>query len=298
MKVPHWLLRERQAYPLEQKIELSRAKIKEWYEYWDGMVYVAFSGGRDSTALLHLVRSIYPSVPGVFCNTGLEYPEIVDFVHQQDNITIIRPEMNFKKVIEQYGYPVVTKEIAYKIRAVRRNPSCAVSNYYMTGYKSDGVYKRRGMISEKWKYLVDAPFAISEQCCDVMKKRPFRKYQKQSRRMPILGNMAVESGSRIAAYRRHGCIVTDKGKEKCTPIAFWVQHDIANYLSGHSISIADPYQWGIRATGCIFCAFGAHTEEEPNRFQNLKIVHPKLWKYCMDKLGMREVLDYINVPYE
>ena len=54
---------------------------------------------------------------------------------------------------------------------------------------------------------------------------------------------------------------------------------------------------------CIFCGFGAHRDKCPNRFQQLKETHPKIWDYCMkdwDKggLGMKEVLDYINVPYE
>ena len=47
----------------------------------------------------------------------------------------------------------------------------------------------------------------------------------------------------------------------------------------------------------MFCMFGAHLEKEPNRFQRLKETHPKQYDYCINKLGLGEVLDYINVKY-
>ena len=105
---PGDLLKKRQGYNLQGKIFLSKERIKEWYEHWDGMVYVSFSGGKDSTVLLHLVRSMYPEVPAVFCDTGLEYPEIRDFVKTFDNVTWLKPKMTFRDVLKKYGYPVVS----------------------------------------------------------------------------------------------------------------------------------------------------------------------------------------------
>lgn len=63
-----------QALPLDVKIEKTKRRIKEWYDYWDGQVYVSFSGGKDSTVLLDLVRNVcgYTDVPAVFVDTGLE----------------------------------------------------------------------------------------------------------------------------------------------------------------------------------------------------------------------------------
>ena len=43
-----------------------------------GAVFVSFSGGKDSTVLLKLVRELYPDVKAVFCDTGLEYPEVMN----------------------------------------------------------------------------------------------------------------------------------------------------------------------------------------------------------------------------
>ena len=114
-------LRILQNYPLEMKIERTKRRIQEWVDYYgeDG-VYVSFSGGKDSTVLLDIVRSMYPDVGAVFSNTGLEYPEIVDFVKTFDNVTIIKPEKTFKKVIEEKGYPVVSKSVAQCVRLAKK----------------------------------------------------------------------------------------------------------------------------------------------------------------------------------
>ncbi len=69
-------LRQMQSLPLQVKIRMTKERIRKWYEYWDGNVYVSFSGGKDSTVLLHIVRSLYPDVKAVFSDTGLEYPEV------------------------------------------------------------------------------------------------------------------------------------------------------------------------------------------------------------------------------
>ncbi len=59
-------------------------------------VYCSFSGGKDSTVLLHLCRVLFPDILAVFCSTGNEYPEIIRFVKEQAeagaNIQIIRPK--------------------------------------------------------------------------------------------------------------------------------------------------------------------------------------------------------------
>ena len=112
-------LKQFQSLTLKAKITLSRARIKAWYEYWDGKVYVAFSGGKDSTVLLHLVRRMYPEVPAVFTDTGLEFPEIRAFVKTVDNVEWLKPKMNFRDVLVKYGFPVVSKRIAGYIHDIR-----------------------------------------------------------------------------------------------------------------------------------------------------------------------------------
>ena len=92
-------LRLMQNYPLELKIMKTQQRIREWVsEYGEDGVYVAFSGGKDSTVLLHIVRNLYPNIEGVFANTGNEFPEIVQFVRNQENIKWVKPRKSFAKV--------------------------------------------------------------------------------------------------------------------------------------------------------------------------------------------------------
>ena len=113
-------LKELQALPLERKILITQTRIIEWYQHFNGNVVVSFSGGKDSTVLLHIARQIYPNIPAVFSNTGLEYPEIQSFVRKHDNVTIVRPKMQFSEVISTYGYPLIGKEVAEAIYYARR----------------------------------------------------------------------------------------------------------------------------------------------------------------------------------
>lgn len=75
-------LKERQSWSLEQKIDHSLGAIDQFYQRLNGKVYISFSGGKDSTVLYWLARKIYPDIKAVFCNTGNEYPDIVQFVNK------------------------------------------------------------------------------------------------------------------------------------------------------------------------------------------------------------------------
>lgn len=114
-------LAQMQSLPLEAKIIMTQQRIRQWYEYWDGQVYVSFSGGKDSTVLKHIVDGMYDDVPSVFVNTGLEYPEIQKFAMSQKNVITVRPEMRFDEVLKTYGYPVIGKRQAEAIELGRKN---------------------------------------------------------------------------------------------------------------------------------------------------------------------------------
>lgn len=113
-------LYQMQAMPLEQKVIMTENRIRQWVERYglDG-VYVSFSGGKDSTVLLDIARRLYPDILAVFLDTGLEYPEVRDFVKTYDNVEWLRPKKNFKQVIEEYGYPFISKEVSETTHAAK-----------------------------------------------------------------------------------------------------------------------------------------------------------------------------------
>jgi 3'-phosphoadenosine 5'-phosphosulfate sulfotransferase (PAPS reductase)/FAD synthetase len=296
-----WLLRERQNLSLDVKIKMTEERIKEYYEHWNGMVFVSFSGGKDSTVLLHIARKLYPRMPAVFVDTGLEYPEIKEFVNTIDNVMWIRPKISFYEVIKKYGYPIISKKVARYVHDLQNanDKNKATCNLRRTGFNRKGIFCKSQKLPKKYLYLVDAPFKISDKCCDIMKKRPIYFYKKLTKRHPITGMMAEESETRLKQYLDQGCnyYTSNKNNSMSMPMSFWTEKDVWDYIRKNKISYSNIYDKGFKRTGCMFCMFGVHLEKEKNRFQIMKQTHPKQYKYCIDKLGCGDVLDYIGVEY-
>lgn len=325
-----------QSIPLDIKIKMTKRRIEEWYDAFEGMVYVSFSGGKDSTVLKHIVDSMYSDVPSVFCNTGLEYPEIQKFAMSQPGVTVVYPKMGFVDVIKKYGYPVISKEVAKNVFYAKRGNEHHYKKLFGT-FTWNG--EKSSYCTEKYSYLYDAPFNASPACCDVMKKAPMDRYARESGRKMIVGTMACESRQRTLAWVHNGCNAFEAKKPRSAPLSFWTEQDILHYLKKYDVPYCSVYGdivskvdvdgqislgditgdydhdtlglTGNTRTGCIFCMFGCHLEDEPNRFQRLKQTHPKQYAYCIggghfqdgkwmpdsDGLGLGYVLDYIGVKY-
>ena len=250
----------------------------------------------------------------MFVDTGLEYPEIRKFVKTFENITILRPEKRFDQVIKEYGFPIISKEVSEFVFNARK---CIKSEFtkYLTHYnKLTGQYldkngKKSPYCCSKWKFLLDAPFKISNKCCNIMKKKPAHQYYKQTGKKPIIATMAVESRLRTQQYLKQGCNGFKNKIPTSTPMAFWTEQDVLQYLYENKIPYASVYgeikidengkyyTTRCKRTGCMFCGYGCHLEKEPNRFQMLKETHPKQYNYIINDLGFGKVLDFINVKY-
>lgn len=303
-------LKTMQRWPLERKILVSQTKILEFGLAYTDRTYISFSGGKDSTVLLDLVRRVFPDTPAVFIDTGLEYPEIKDFVQTVPNVMWLKPKMSFRQVIAKYGYPLVSKEVAQKIYEARSKPNGSVAQRFDDN--SQAVIKYSGRYSmSKWKWLLDSSIPISHYCCVVMKKTPAKEYEKKHKRHPFLGMMACESDNRKTKWLQQGCNAFDDKRPNSNPLSFWTEQDILEYIKRFNLPYASVYgeilqdengkyyTTGCQRTGCVFCAFGCHLEKEPSRFQLLKQTHPKLYDYCMKPrenggLGLKSVFDWFN----
>ena len=308
-------LKRMQEMSLEDKITRTKLLIKEWYEYFDGKVAISFSGGKDSTVLLHIARQIYPDIPAVFFDTGLEYPEIREHVKTFDNVEWLKPKKNFKQIILEYGYPCVSKEVSQKIYDFKRTKSDKLKDRYLNGViDKNGKLNLRTRIPLKWRYLIDAPFDITHKCCYFMKKSLSHQYEKKNNVKMIVATTTEESALRTTSWILYGCNAFNSKKQQSRPMSFWTEQDILQYIKEYNIPIAKVYgdiildengkykTTGVDRTGCMFCMYGVQYEESPNRFEKMKITHPKQYEWCMrdvDKggLGLNQVLNYMKIPH-
>jgi len=219
--------------PSEKKLEQSRSAIRRWYDPFmvndqdydpELNTAVAFSGGKDSTATLALVREYHKgdlsTVNVVFNNTGVEYPETVKFVHELQrewgfNLVELKPKTTFWKLVDEYGYPV-------------------------------GKEKRPGRDG-----------TTTDNCCYHLKEKPMMDFVKENGiKIIYLGITALESHQRMIKASTHGdCYVAKKwGVRKVLPILYWSEGEVWNYLKENNIPTNPIYQKkGIDRCGCMPC---------------------------------------------
>jgi len=289
--VEGWILRQRQNNPLEVKEAMTRNRIKQFSIGRDP--YVSFSGGKDSTVLLDIAWKCDPSTKAVYIDTGLEYPEIKDFVKSKD-VKIITPKISHHKVIKKYGYPVISKMVSMALDRYRNTKDPRQKELRLNGgiNPTSGKIQKTGVIPKKWRFLINAPFKCSDRCCYFMKKEPANRFHKKTGMCPITGEMASDSNLRQQQYLKHGCNQFDKKIPKSTPLGFWFEKDIWDYIKKYNLEYSEIYDKGETRTGCIYCMFGI--QKDYGRFERLKVFHETYYNYCMDQLGNREVIDYIK----
>lgn len=362
-------LQQFQALPLNLKIRLTQTRIRTWVnEFGSDGVYVSFSGGKDSTVLLDIVRKMYPEIEAVFCDTGLEYPEIREFVKTFDNVTWLKPKMSFFQVCEKYGFPLISKEVSECVYGARkyltsviesasldRQTDIRIDNFtkrladlvamqkQTRGGKTEsivsaevleslidnkrvqqllGIFTKNGKATmesipneadrsafscERYQFFLDAPFEISQKCCSIMKKDPFKKYHKETGKVPITAQMAAESRLRTQVWLKYGCNAFDAKKQVSNPMSFWTEQDVLLYIVENNLPICSVYgdiiktnevkgqldladlglfelerplleTTGCSRTGCILCGYGCHLEKPgEGRFERLKETHPKFY---------------------
>ena len=176
-------LLQMQSLPLDAKIRMTARRISVFCDSEDA--YLSISGGKDSRVLDDLERRFVKSgIPRVFINTGLEYRSVRECGTKYADV-VLRPEKNFREVLTEYGYPVISKEVAQTITEARiglKNGKNQKRIEMLNGTlkKKDGTKSIFNI--PHYKFLLDAPFRISHKCCDVMKKKPAKKYEKETGR--------------------------------------------------------------------------------------------------------------------
>ena len=302
------------AWSLNKKIKHAKKRISEFYELTNGAIFISFSGGKDSVVLRHLVLSLYPNVKCVFSNTTNEYPEILQFVRSTPNVEWVTPKKTFIDIMQSDGFPLVSKKVSRGIKTLKHptEKNKNHTNLLLTGITSNGKKAPSYKIANKWLFLKDVPYNITDKCCDILKKRPLHEYMMNTKTFPIVGTQALESQMRGKNWITYGCnIFTDKNKIS-RPLSIWNEDDIWEYIHKFKLPYSTIYDDVIDGTtgeilvpkevrtGCAYCAYGANLETEKiNRFERLKLRKPKLFNKMMsvenNGISYRKALKEVGV---
>ena len=262
-------LKELQALPLERKMQITQTRLIEWYTAWDGKCYVSFSGGKDSTVLADQAAKVCKMLGYKlilwFSDTGLEYPEIKLTVQSMGKYledkygieveTVIDypkdkegKRITFRRVIEECGYPLISKEVSRDVGRTQKNNGINSKNGELTysykllhGMMVDKNGKPSIYNKQQWEYLVHANFKVSDNCCLIMKKRPAHKFDKESGLKPIIATMTDESNQRKMQWIKSGCNSFDLNNPASKPMSFWTEQDVLKYIKTYNIPIASVY---------------------------------------------------------
>lgn len=282
---------------LFDRIEMIKLVINK---YGEENFYISFSGGKDSTVLHYLVDEALPNnkIPRVFCNTGIEYVDIVKFVKQMaakdDRFIVLQPNMNIKETLERDGYPFKSKEHSQILRSYQETGI----KHYVTRYLDGSRNRFKCPKILKYQFTDKFKLKVSELCCKRFKKEPFEQYSKQSGRIySMTGVMSGELGARESIKN---CIVTDrKGNLKKFHPLLKVNKEFEDwYIEQRHIELCKLYYppFNFERTGCKGCPFAIKLKEQLDVMEELLPAERKqceyIWKPVYDeyrRIGYRKM---------
>lgn len=247
-KIADFRVKQQQDYRFKRAYAVTR--IWEFYNHPEiaGNCYIAV-GGLDSITLFLFIRSLGIRIPGV--SVSFLEDKSIQTVHKALGITCLKPAKKNEKerwtkatVIREFGFPVLSKEIAGKIRLLQ-NPSdknATVRHAIITGETGAyGGYRKgtRMKMAQKWLEKFGGyeneregtnyqtpDFLVSDRCCYYLKEKPCDDYAKESGRFPFMGLMASEGGRRQKALMINGCNYISPGTKRSAPFAIFNRQDI------------------------------------------------------------------------
>lgn len=326
------------AEPYELKVKRARLRIREWRDTcWENDKEPAVSvGGLDSITLLALVREeLGPDAEGISVSS-LE-DKSIQAVHKEMRVKVISPKMSKVQVLNEFGFPVISKLISAKIERLQTpGDNSPIIKAYMTGdegpwghYGHNEKFKLPDTYIEKFGGLYAefrpdlechvAPFKVSDKCCYWLKELPAIEYQQEHGIWPFLGLMQSEGGRRQYSLRRHGCNYVGKSTARSCPLNYFNRQDLLQLALDLKVHVPEIYgeivrdydgtlrTTGAKRTGCSMCGYGIHMEGRPHRFDRLRERNPKEWDFymrrcCKDEdgteYGWGRVLDYLGIGWE
>ena len=262
---------------LDDRVRDACHRIEELYYETGGKCYVSFSGGKDSTVLLSLIKqceeilTIPPNaIPAVFSNTGIEMQITIDFVkwvkdNYYPNVITIRPEKSFDWVVKNEGKPIKSKMKSKDLRQYHNGKRSDSLLLLLYGQAKTGKYMNKHLIGDHDIHMLhdDFPIKPSHKCCDWMKKKPFEQYAKEfDMKGCMQGVRQGEGGARDSAAQTrllHGgklCTWIKGGVIQKAPIIDWTEQDVEEYIKLYNVPLSKAYtEYGFHRTGCCACPY-------------------------------------------
>lgn len=329
--------RMRQTWSYKHKIQHAERMVHNFYDAicykHEANVHISV-GGLDSITLLLFIRSLGYDIPAISVSS-LE-DKSIQKIHQQLGVIPLRPLKSKVEVIREFGWPVLSKEIAGKIDTLQHPTAnnATVRHAIITG--ETGAYggnrtETRMKMSKKWLELFGglanesegvnykiAPFQVSDKCCYYLKEKPCDDYAKEHNSYPYLGLMASEGGRRQKALAMNGCNYISETTKRSAPFAIFTRQDLLQLALDLNVPVpaiygtierkmdGTLYTTKAQRTGCSMCGFGVHMEKRPHRFDRLREDNPQEWEFWMNHVmqdatgawyGWGRVLDYIGVGW-
>lgn len=316
------LMKQRNPYSI--KVAMAKDRIRDFVKACEtrGLNYHVSVGGLDSIVLASLIESMGYDVPRVSAST-LE-DSTIQKVHREMGCIVVRPLKNKVTILQEEGFPVLSKRIANKIntlanatednKTVRHaiiTGECGAQGHFATDSKMRlpmTYLKLFGGLDPEGKALGYGrpPFKVSHKCCYYLKEAPCDNWAKEHNSVPFLGLMASEGGQRADALEENGCNYFGKTTARSCPFAFFYHSDVVHLAVDLKVHIPEIYgevrtseepnefgdyeYWttGEQRTGCSMCGFGIQMEKRPHRFDRLYERNPKEWDFWMTKCCTHE----------
>ena len=302
---------------LDKHVTEAMHRIEELYYETDGKCYVSFSGGKDSTVLLALIKlceDIYTvpkdGIPAVFSNTGVELGVTLDFVrwvkeNWYPNVQIIRPEKSFDWVLKNKGKPAKSKLRAqYLGRWQHGSRTDKVTKNLVIGISNAGTRARRIVLADKDMHMLSDkfPIVLSDQCCTYLKKKPFMQYEKTNGiRGYMTGVRTAEGGARelnmMAVHDpKRICTFTARGLTLKKPIIDWPDGVVEEFITKYKVPLSGAYtKYGFHRTGCMACPFNSNVDFDLNYLYHNE---PNRYKAAMHWLKDVYIAQNVELPFD
>jgi phosphoadenosine phosphosulfate reductase len=240
---------------LQNRVNESKKMIEKHYQ--ENLGYVAWSGGKDSTSVVFLATMLYPDIPIVWFDSGLEFPENKEYIF---------------RLAEQYSF---------NLKIFSSDPDA------LTFLKESGFWNHT-QIFEPTSHLRNTEFH------EVLVTRPSEEAHDAFGLGELLGMRASESkGRKVLLSTNRGVYERKDGAIVCCPIWRWENLHVEGFLSSLNIEENPVYiklkklgapEWSQRV-GIVVDGNAA----EYGRYTWLRAGWPDLWnELCQVLPRLRE----------